>query len=415
MQYHAAALAADGKQVDIVGYVDAPLPDSLRESPRIRCHGLSERGFAWRHSLPRPLFLLVAGVRALRQCMQLWWVLTRRLDTPGVLLVQTPPAIPTLLVAWLVARQSRARWIVDWHNFGYSLLALRLGPTHVLVQAARFLERRLGQRADDHLCVSQAMQKQLAANWQIKATVLPDLPAARFRPLAPQERSLLFNRLPELLPGYDPRSETRPALVVSATSWSADEDFQMLLDAAIEYETRRTRQSRELPPLYLLITGRGLLQERYESLFRSRALRHVRMHTAWLSAADYPLVLGAADLGISMHRSASGVDLPMKVADMLGSGLPVCMYDYGPCVREIIEPARDGVLFRNAAQLAAAWADLLTGFPQPTSPLETIRSHLASHRRPSWQEAWLTTAKPLFEAPDSKPPRPHAPTPSSPF
>ena len=108
--------------------------------------------------------------------------------------LQNPPAIPTLLVAWIVARLRCARLVIDWHNFGYTLLGaysrvvlmsdnrwrhrdpltsghhpgMTYGARHPLVRVSRWYERTLGRRADASLCVTRAMSEHLRSTWGIE-------------------------------------------------------------------------------------------------------------------------------------------------------------------------------------------------------------------------------------------------------
>jgi hypothetical protein len=81
-------------------------------------------------------FLLFAAVKVFALVAQLLWVLTMGLPrAPDYILVQNPPSIPALLVVWLACLLRRANMVIDWHNLGFSMLALSLNrPSHPLVK-----------------------------------------------------------------------------------------------------------------------------------------------------------------------------------------------------------------------------------------------------------------------------------------
>jgi hypothetical protein len=50
-----------------------------------------------------------------------------------------------------------------------------------------------------------------------------------------------------------------------------------------------------------------------QNIGKSTRLKYVAIETSWLDIEDYPKLLSMADIGICLHTSSSGLDLPMKV------------------------------------------------------------------------------------------------------
>jgi beta-1,4-mannosyltransferase len=71
----------------------------------------------------------------------------------------------------------------------------------------------------------------------------------------------------------------------------------------------------------------------------------------WLEADDYPVLLSLCDVGVCLHYSSSGLDLPMKVVDMFGAGIPVLAVDYRT-LGELVKNDENGLIFKDQVQLA---------------------------------------------------------------
>jgi len=207
----------------------------------------------------------------------------------------------------------------------------------------------------------------------------------------------------------------RPAVLVSSTSWTEDENFSILLDALSIYEHRARAAPGKLPRVLMLVTGKGPLREAY--MRKARRLQDgedvedpwqwVHIISTWLEPKDYPLLLGSADLGISLHSSSSALDLPMKIVDMFGCGVPVCALDFA-CLSELVIDGKNGVIFQNAAGLADHLENLLEGFPDAPK-LESLRAsfkHAADLKGisscedegwvwNSWDDNWTRVVRPL--------------------
>ncbi|KAF9234958.1 glycosyltransferase family 33 protein [Melanogaster broomeanus] len=454
MMYHAESFAKLEFNTYLIGYRGSkPLPSlSL---PHIQLCYLAEPPSL----LAKIPFVLSAPVKIIHQVMSILYTLIFEISyPPEFIMVQNPPTIPTLALVWMVGRVRGSKIIIDWHNLGYSILALKLGKSHPFVKIAKRFEATFGRSAYAHLFVTKAMQDHLVAEWSLvgQKAVLHDRPPSHFHRCSPPEVHELFLRIgPSLvspsLRDYLPSPETpyttqfttttitsshkplptadcspystinmpelrgdRVALLVSSTSWTPDEDFSILFDALKLYEARAVQVNKgnpgQLPRIWMVITGKGPLKAGYMAEIErlQEKWSFVRCSSSWLDAEDYPLLLGSADLGICLHSSSSALDLPMKVVDMFGCGLPVCALDFA-CLPELVKDGQNGLIFKNAKQLAGQMEMLLTSFPDATA-LEKLRSslqrvsqtrtsHLRQHKESvewtTWTDNWTRVVKPL--------------------
>ena len=395
MQYHAHALVSNGVDVDLIGLEGTPLPRRVTGDPRITVHRIKKTRLRIRRSLYGSSYAIAGLFDAARLSLRLWRTL-RQLPRPDLVLMQNPPAFPTFTVTWWALRRRGVRFIIDWHNLGYTLLRLRLGHWHPAVRLARWLERRDARLVEANLCVSRGLAAFLESRFGVaNAHVLYDRPASAFVPIEQSERDrhrqALFARL-------GVHAET-VGFVVCPTSWTEDEDFDVIIEAVVRLEQRirgwEAGGDRRFPDMVVLVTGDGERRAEFERRFAGLPARRVQLRARWLEPEDYPRVVGSADLGLCLHRSSSGLDIPMKVADLFGAGVPVLALDYGACLAERVRHGDNGLLFSTAGQLADILFDLFESYPVDQKGLERLRTGARKSARPTWEEGWTKEARPV--------------------
>lgn len=341
MQYHALSLSKLG-DVTMVGYAGEECCEAVAHIRQIRVASPSVKF--------RPLKFIILFFRFLFTLLKL---------RPQLVVVQSPPALPFVLVAWLVSR----RVICDWHNLGFTLLedaARRKGRRDPLVAVYRLLERLSGRLAHAHICVTTPLAHWLRANFSVSPTVAPDRPPAFFR---------------------RDKVQSDGPLVVSSTSWSPDEDFTIFLDALRLFRT----------PLKVVITGKGPLQQEFMERVEEANLIH-KINCVFLPHSEYVSLLASADLGVCLHASTSGLDLPMKVVDMFGAGLPVLALDF-PTLPDLVVHGKNGLVFQDAKSLAAALEVCFKDYKKGNSTLARLRANVAMNE--TWDDMWVKNVQPV--------------------
>uniref|UniRef100_A0AC35TMR6 Glycos_transf_1 domain-containing protein n=1 Tax=Rhabditophanes sp. KR3021 TaxID=114890 RepID=A0AC35TMR6_9BILA len=262
---------------------------------------------------------------------------------------------------------------------------MRKTVIQIIIKLTHWYEGFFGRRADYNLCVSKAMQHDLLKAWNVNSSVLYDkAPGWNFKRLNETEQCDLFIRLSKLssfkafqhlttIKGK--LSSERPLILVSSTSWTEDEDFSILLDALVEYDnmanfsnisdvsniSEKIKNLPILPNIICIITGKGPQKAYYLEKIEALNLSKISFITPWLEAEDYPKLLGSADIGVCLHTSTSGIDLPMKVVDMFGCKTPVLAMKF-TAIDELVTDGLNGYLFDDYIDLKQRIADLATGF-----------------------------------------------------
>ncbi|KAJ0114531.1 hypothetical protein J7T55_004775 [Diaporthe amygdali] len=397
MQYHALSIAKHGGTVELIGYHESALLPALTRLPNASVCALDAPPAVLR-SKSAP-FIITGPLKVLWQSLNLLHVLLYKTEPAQWLLVQNPPSIPTLAVAWLTCTLRNTHLIIDWHNYGWTILEGTRGSSHPFVRVSKLYECFFGRLAPSaNLTVTHAMQRQLQkAPWNVRSPIVTmhDRPAAIFQPVSSlSERESYLSGIDEARDFVPAIMSGRQRIIVSSTSWTPDEDFGLLLDALVQYGASAASRA----PLLVIITGRGPQKAAYEAKIARLAaegkLPGITVRTAFLTFENYARLLAAADLGVCLHMSSSGVDLPMKVVDMFGAGLPVLAYSGYESFGELVREGENGCGFETSRQLGDVMDRLLGENGQ--AELARLRQGAVREGSRRWDEEWDEVVKPLL-------------------
>lgn len=336
-----------------------------------------------------------------------------------------------MAICFFISLFNGSKFIIDWHNYGYSILSMSLGENHPLVKVAKFYEELFGQLSTENICVTHAMRSDLLLKWRVNATTMHDRPGKLFTPMNMKEKHEFFERMcKEGIREFGDRDVTtkaksspslnrftcvgddggivnkpnRPAIIISSTSWTEDEDFYILIDALDMYEEQKAGDhASKLPDVLCVVTGKGPQKEDYKKILSKKSWKFIEVITPWLEAGDYPLMLACADVGISLHTSSSGLDLPMKVVDMFGSRLPVLAIKF-PCLNELVIHDSNGLVFEDADEFNSQLQRVLLNYNHPEEDggdsgklLDSYRTNVDKFRLRTWTHEWDEHVLPCFK------------------
>jgi len=243
MLNHTAAIAKlmgdNLNEISLIGFNGGDVRSDISSNPKIKLYYIPHLFEKILKSFPRIFFIFTALIRIILQVIMLFYILMFKIPKPKFLILQNPPGIPAIYIVRIITFFRRSKFVIDWHNYGYTILQVNK-RNKLIVTIAKLYEKFYGSTADIHFCVSEAMQKHLKECMGIIAINLPDRAMEGiFKKLNLKESHDLFKEYFKeneiTIENSDSKElkyvSPRPILMLSSTSWTPDEDFNILLEA----------------------------------------------------------------------------------------------------------------------------------------------------------------------------------------
>lgn len=100
---------------------------------------------------------MYALVRIILQILQIIYLLGWKHRQLQFVLIQNPPSIPNLFAIWLTSFIAFYKIYIDFHNYGYTILSLKI-KNRLIIKIAEKYEKTFGKRHAKSFCVSDAMK-----------------------------------------------------------------------------------------------------------------------------------------------------------------------------------------------------------------------------------------------------------------
>lgn len=392
MCYHATLFSNLDYQVNLCGYVESEPPLAVIEDVNIDIIPIH----AIQNKLNLPYFAFAAQ-KVVLQLFQLFKLLAD-LRYTNYYFIQNPPSVPVLAIVVLFMKffNRRAKLIIDWHNLNYTILQLKIqNESHPFVKVLKLYEKYLARFAFLNITVTHSMKNFLIEDFNLtplKIVILHDRPGEQFVPLKNEsQKEAIIKKQPFF---QDVQNINDYKILVTSTSYTPDEDLNGLLDSLKIYDV----SSRDLPPLLLIITGKGPLKQQFLTrVAELKFLKRILVKSVWLEAEDYPKVLSVADLAISLHRSSSGMDLPMKILDFFGVGLPVISLQF-PAIGELVKDNFNGMIVNSGKKTTEKEEMARSIISLTTDPmlLEKLRKGALQESHHRWDDNWKAQLGSIF-------------------